>query len=83
MSKWVVDIHGDIEGDYEIVKKYEEPKIGHWINYDNEYLNAGRFTPVTHSIRECSECHTKIADFCGEMRYCPNCGAKMEMLNES
>lgn len=24
MSKWVVDIHGDIEGDYEIIKKYEE-----------------------------------------------------------
>ena len=28
MSKWVVDIHGDIEGDYEIIKKYEEPKTG-------------------------------------------------------
>ena len=26
MSKWVVDIHEDIEGDYEIIKKYEEPK---------------------------------------------------------
>lgn len=26
MSKWVVDIHGDIEGDYEIIKEYEEPK---------------------------------------------------------
>ena len=25
MSKWVVDIHVDIEGDYEIIKKYEEP----------------------------------------------------------
>lgn len=25
MSKWVVDIHGDIEGDYEIVEKYEGP----------------------------------------------------------
>lgn len=25
MSKWVVDIHGDIEGDYEIIKEYEEP----------------------------------------------------------
>lgn len=24
MSKWVVDIHGEIEGDYEIIKKYEE-----------------------------------------------------------
>ena len=26
MSKWVVDIHGEIEGDYDIIKKYEEPK---------------------------------------------------------
>ena len=26
MSLYIVDIHGDIEGDYEIVKKYEEPK---------------------------------------------------------
>ena len=25
MSKWIVDIHGDIEGDYDIIKKYEEP----------------------------------------------------------
>ena len=24
MSKWVVDIHGDIEGDYEIIKKYDD-----------------------------------------------------------
>jgi len=28
MSKWVVDIHGDIEGDYEIIKKHEEAE---WI----------------------------------------------------
>lgn len=28
MSKWVVDIHGDIEGDYEIIKEYEETE---WI----------------------------------------------------
>lgn len=25
MSKYIVDIHGEIEGDYEIIKKYEEP----------------------------------------------------------
>lgn len=27
LSKWVVDIHRDIEGDCEIIKKYEEPKV--------------------------------------------------------
>lgn len=26
MSKWVVDIHGDIEGDYKIIGEYVEPK---------------------------------------------------------
>lgn len=26
MSKWVVDIHGNIEGDYEIIEEYKEPK---------------------------------------------------------
>lgn len=29
MSKWIVDIHGDIEGDYEIIKEYAEPKTGY------------------------------------------------------
>lgn len=24
MSKWIVDIHGDIEGDYEIIGEYKE-----------------------------------------------------------
>lgn len=27
MSKFVVDIHGEIEGDYEIIKKYEERQM--------------------------------------------------------
>lgn len=54
-----------------------EVRKGHWIKYDKEYFTTKRLTPVTHSMRECSECHTKIADFCGEMKYCPNCGARM------
>ena len=43
MSKWVVDIHGDIEGDYEIIKEYEEPKTGHWLDSSNGWT--------------CSECN--------------------------
>lgn len=27
MSKWVIDIHGELEGDYELIKKYEEQTI--------------------------------------------------------
>lgn len=40
MSKWVVDIHGEIEGDYEIIKKYEELKIvdENRLNYIREYI---------------------------------------------
>lgn len=53
-------------------------KCGYWIKYDNEYFTMGRLTPVIHSIRECSVCHMKIADFCGQMEYCPHCGAKMQ-----
>ncbi len=30
MSKYIVDIHGEIEGDYEIIEKYQESKT-EWI----------------------------------------------------
>lgn len=81
MSKWIVDIHGDIEGDYEIIKKYEEPKTGHWIN-----AKVGKFFPSNDF--KCSECGN-ILDFygvnCGrgDANYCPNCGAKMIEPQES
>lgn len=29
MSKYIVDIHGEIEGDFEIIGKYVEPKTGY------------------------------------------------------
>ncbi len=55
----------------------QEPKTGHWIKYDKEFYVVDRLKPVVQSIKECSECHAKIAGFCGELKYCPNCGAKM------
>ena len=36
MSKFVVDIHGEIEGDYEIIKKYEEQQM------NNQEYNCNR-----------------------------------------
>lgn len=63
MSKWVVDIHGDIEGDYEIVRKYEKPKTGHWVD--------------TGSGQECSECHEIQYGYDNFRYFCPNCGADM------
>ena len=50
---------------------------GEWIFYDEEFYQQGRFANVTHRIRECSICHHKIADFVGNMDFCPNCGADM------
>lgn len=51
---------------------------GEWIFYDEEFYPQCRFaSAVNHRIRECSICHHKIADFNGEMRFCPNCGADM------
>lgn len=67
MSKWVVDIHGDIEGDYEIIKEYEEPKTGHWISHYDEDAKEGWY--------ECDRCHTERAF---NTKFCPDCGAKME-----
>ncbi len=68
MSKYVVDIHGDIEGDYDLVKEYEEPKTGHW--------KAKSFHEVF-----CDNCGFDFDimrnDFIDKMNYCPNCGAKM------
>ena len=68
MSKWIVDIHGDIEGDYDLIAKYTEPKTGHWIRQDNtkEPLYGWYF---------CSECNSVIGD---KPKFCSNCGAKME-----
>lgn len=62
MSKWIVDIHGDIEGDYEIIKEYEEPKIGYWID--------------TGSGQECSKCGEIQYGYDSFRTYCANCGSK-------
>lgn len=55
----------------------QESRTGYWIEYDEEYYVIDRLKPIIHSIRECSECHTKIANFSGELKRCPNCKVKM------
>lgn len=71
MSKWVVDIHGDIEGDYEIIKEYEEPQTGHckdckYFEYDSVAKVDGIPLIVAHEI--CKKwgdgCKTKEDGFC-------------------
>lgn len=54
MSKWIVDIHGDIEGDYEIIKRYEETNIKLYLDQycDEEKLNYIREYIVNNIMRE-------------------------------
>ena len=40
MSKWVVDIHGDIEGDYDIIKKYDESKAESVLDEIEKEINS-------------------------------------------
>ena len=62
MSKWIVDIHGDIEGDYEIIEEYKDPKTGHWIDrYEKSAV--------------CSCCNRNNTLY---GNYCKWCGARME-----
>ena len=82
MSKWEVDIHED----YKIIKNYEKPKIGHWITKEGKeqgYDIAGVKTWYKQIM--CSECgfikiaiegHTK------QYNFCPNCGTKMQEVEE-
>lgn len=72
MSKWIVDIHGEIKGDYEIIKKYEEPRKGKWTIY---------LSTAIEDFYQCSECgrmiHVKQTDSIKNYPYC-HCGAKMK-----
>ena len=65
--KYIVDIKGEIEGDYEIIGKYEERPQGEWGE------------PFSHGDRlyhKCSNCHVST-QIIFDNYFCPNCGAKM------
>jgi len=64
--KYIVDIKGEIEGDYEIIGKYEERPKGEWIT---QYTNA----PFTHY--DCSICGNYMTT---KFNFCPHCGAEMK-----
>ena len=66
--KYIVDIHGEINGDYEIIKKYDEPKTGKWIRREDGML------PI---ICECSVCGFDTINF-ELFSFCPICGCRME-----
>lgn len=72
--KYIVDIKGEIEGDYEIIGKYEERPHGKWIyiQYDGN-PKVGNW--------HCSECReiapVNIVGYSEKTNFCPNCGADM------
>lgn len=62
--KYIVDIHGEIEGDFEIIGKYEARPQGEWIRVSN--------------IRcKCINCEFAFDDYGIPFNFCPNCGADM------
>lgn len=76
----IKEAYGRSEYTYEIIETLEQPKTGYWIKYDKEFCVTDRLRPVIRPIRECSECRRKIVGFCEseELKYCPNCGCRME-----
>lgn len=88
MSKYIVDIHGDIEGDYEIIKKYEEPKIGHWrLAQRGKYIdiccsNCGYIRvkeyAYNYTVDQISEQDIKDFFSNSNINFCENCGEKMQ-----
>ena len=66
--KYIIDIHGEIEGDYEILGKYEERPHGKWVN-------------ISGFASECSIC--KTCEIFPNFNFCPNCGADMREGDDS
>lgn len=50
-----------------------EPKEGEWINTNPEYKNG-----FYNNSYYCSECHDYYTTSPYEMKFCPNCGARMK-----
>ena len=69
--KYIVDIHGEIEGDYEIIGKYEERPQGEWIC---KYKDDGHL--FGYSCSNCRLIEWRVT------RFCPNCGARMGAEND-
>ena len=69
--KYIVDIHGEIEGDYEIIGKYEERPKGEWIVTEDKLFCY------------CSKCKIiSIPNIKHKPNFCENCGAEMRCGGE-
>ena len=77
----------------ELPSVQQEPKIGHWIDDAKTYyeelkkrgLGVDEYTPYFTDDIACSECLAKYSVLDNEtqfFKYCPNCGAKMNEVEE-
>lgn len=67
--RYILDIKGEIEGDYEIIGKYEERPKGKWITKHHVY-----------GVTYCSECDFELK--IDDTNFCPYCGADMRVDEE-
>ena len=76
MSRYIIDIHGDIEGDYDIIGKYVEPTAD--VRVKGEWIPIGEPDKDNNQQVECSNCHAGDLHAVGvEVPYCWKCGADM------
>lgn len=69
-----------------VVKKMQEPKIGHWIGHREHCENLGVMPSGLGAYKWCSNCDCGIDVrewHRNNYNYCPNCGAKMIDPQES
>jgi len=66
----------EIEKAYELGKA-QQPKTGHWIKEEKEFIVPSRFYPIQEIVSTCSICNAHYTGMHGDFKYCPNCGAKM------
>ena len=71
--KYIIDIHGEIEGDYEILGKYEERPHGKWLEWVEEKWGG---TTIYCSVCKLKALRSSTNDFVMS-NFCPNCGADM------
>lgn len=74
MTKYIIDIKGEIEGDYEIIERYYGRVKGEWKN-----KIRSTFPQYQPDEYECPFCHINVYH---KTNFCPNCGADMGVNNE-
>ena len=73
--KYIVDIKGEIEGDYEIIGKYEDRHQGEW-----KVKTISTFPQYQPDEYICPFCNIIVNH---KTNFCSNCGAKMNKENNN